>query len=77
MLDRNNPPQPVYWIGSRPDACDCCYRPVDYFFVDGRTRFGPWAIMCSDCEPRVGTGVGEGRGQRFERQSDGRYLKTA
>lgn len=45
-------------------------------FVDGRTQMGPWANMCMTCHRRHGVGLGTGKGQRYTRQADGRWLKT-
>jgi len=37
--------------------------------------WGPWANMCCDCHARCGEGVGTGKGQLYEKQTDGRWLK--
>ena len=44
-------------------------------FVDGKTTRGPWANMCSLCLPIHSVGLGVGKGQRYERQTDGRFAK--
>jgi hypothetical protein len=68
--------KPVYWVG-QPDAnCDLCGNPIGKLFVDGRTRMGSWANMCRACHSAYGLGVGTGKGQRFQKQPDGRWLKT-
>lgn len=53
------------WTGSVPDKCDTCGAPIDGEFYDAATKMGP------------GRGrVGPGRGQKYEKQADGRWLKT-
>lgn len=69
-------PTPRYWIGPVP--------PKDYFgipitdeFVDGATVFGPWARMAPRSYNLHGRRpLGQGRGQRYQKQDDGRWLKT-
>ena len=43
-----------------PDCDICQTHPA---VVDGKTTFGPWGYMCSDCFDSVGVGLGTGRGQ--------------
>lgn len=54
------------WLGSM--VCDFCKRSVDWFswFVDGKTTTGPWAVMCPDCFKLRGTGLGLGKGQKYD-----------
>jgi hypothetical protein len=76
--------QPRYWMSPAPVACDLVGEmpgPHDDIvkageFVDGRTQMGPWANMCITCHRRHGVGLGTGKGQRYTRQADGRWLKT-
>jgi hypothetical protein len=65
-----------YWQGAAPLTCDLCHEPVTTSFSDAKTFMGPWACMCSDCASRQHIVHGIGRGQRYERQSDGRWLKV-
>lgn len=53
------------WIGTSPISCDCCSRLIQATFVDGRTKKGPWAIMCLSCHKTHGLGLGTGSGQRY------------
>lgn len=64
-----------YWDGN-PKQCDVCHKPLGDSFVDGATTFGPWGIMDSKCFGKFGVGLGIGRGQRYEKQTDGRWLKV-
>jgi hypothetical protein len=66
----------VYWHGSPISVCHICSNPIDRRFVDGATRFGSWAFMCIACHDEFGRGVGTGRGQMYDKQADGRWLKT-
>lgn len=66
----------VYWGGSPVVNCDLCTRPLIKKFYDAKTNRGPWGMLCNSCFITDGVGLGTGRGQKFERQSDGRWLKT-
>jgi hypothetical protein len=57
------------WMGTTP-VCDftsydkvCKMEP---WFVDGKTKQGPWALMCSDHYLNLGIGLGCGKGQRYD-----------
>jgi hypothetical protein len=54
------------WRGTPPERCDLCHRLLTWAFVDGKTQFGIWGIMCPECHIDVGVGLGVGRGQRYE-----------
>lgn len=53
------------WVGDVPTKCDLCGGPLTYGFVDGKTAYGPWAIMCFGCCWKRGVGVGLGVGQHY------------
>ena len=53
------------WYGILPKTCDICKRPLRRLFVDGRTKMGPWAIMCSSCHREQGVGLGLSKGQKY------------
>jgi hypothetical protein len=74
---RNNPKpkRKVYWLGVI-DTCDICPTKITTTFIDGRTRMGPWGILCPQCHKDVGCGLGTGNGQRYVLQEDGRWLKV-
>lgn len=63
------------WQGSEPKACDVCAGMIVEDFVDGRTRQGPWGILCPRCHRNQGVGLGTGKGQHYHRQ-DGVWLKV-
>ena len=74
-------PKPLYWGGTLVDDCNLCHGSFNGVMVDGKTVHGPWANMCWSCWKRHGitrdNSLGQGIGQRYEHQSDGRWLKTA
>lgn len=60
-----------------PTHCDICECKLEYVFVDGATRDGPWAYMCMPCAMQRGIGLGLGMGQQYEwRASDRVWEKT-
>lgn len=64
-----------YWSGT-PGSLDDFGRPIDNVFIDGKTQMGPWATMAPDSYSLLGVGLGLGRGQRYEKQADGRWRKV-
>jgi len=69
------PKRKVYWHGFI-DTCDICRGGITTQFVDGKTMYGPWGILCLSCHKEKGLGLGTGRGQRYVLQEDGRWLKV-
>ena len=53
------------WQGDLPKTCNLCNEKLVDTFIDGRTQFGPWAIMCQSCHLEHGVGLGLGRGQVY------------
>lgn len=64
-----------FYIGNPPENCDICKTPFTTTFIDGRTDFGMWANMCELCFIEHGLGLGTGFGQRYEKQTDGTFIK--
>ena len=64
-----------FWRGSTPRTDDFG-QVIEDVFVDGKTIMGPWATMAPASFAEFGVGLGVGRGQKYERQPDGRWLKT-
>ncbi len=64
-----------YWMGPVPTVDDFGY-PVEKEFIDGATTRGPGAIMTPARHTIYGRGLGTGRGQRYQLQADGRWLKV-
>lgn len=64
-----------YWMGTEPTKCELSGRPIVDRFIDGATSRGYWAIMHPLTFMDYGRGLGMGRGQLYEKQADGRWLK--
>lgn len=65
----------VYWrspVGVKDDFGD----EVEDTIIDGATTMGPWGLMTPRSHRRYGVGLGLGRGQKYERQADGKWLKV-
>lgn len=58
-----------------PAQCDVCGDAITREFVDGATRAGPWACMCTRCYCRIGRGLGTGLGQLYKRDDSGEFIK--
>lgn len=54
------------WLSPAPTHCQLCEETLKGSFIDGRTRFGPWAIMCITCHLFDGAGLGTGHGQKYD-----------
>lgn len=67
------------WLGKT--TCNFCSEEIlekdPPVLIDGKTIFGPWAVMCEQCFAKYGTGLGTGRGQCYELSKEGSFLKTA
>ena len=67
-----------YWLSPPPEKCDTCDTPITDTFIDGKTTLGPWGCLCPTCftfGPGIGK-LGTGLGQKYEKQADGKWLKT-
>jgi len=58
----------VKWQGSQKPRCDFCQCDLleKEFFIDGKTRRGPWALMCPSDHRMNGLGIGTGLGQKYD-----------
>jgi Reverse transcriptase (RNA-dependent DNA polymerase). len=54
-----------------PEHCGVCLTGLSNqkYFVDGKTKVGPFACMCESCFKEHGEGVGYGMGQLYKRNS--------
>lgn len=67
---------PVYWISPLGEYDDFGIKFEDVMY-DGKTRMGPWANMTEDSWQVHGVGrLGTGYGQKYKKQTDGRWLKV-
>lgn len=66
-----------YWMGKAPERCDVCSKSIHNTFSDARVPGdGRWGCLCANCCSSLGVSYGLGRGQKYVRQDDGRYMKT-
>lgn len=72
----------TYWLSRVPDLDDFG-NPIHSDFVDGATKYGPWAIMAHTAVHGVissfqvhGRELGLGLGQHYRKQADGRWLRV-
>jgi hypothetical protein len=57
-------------------TCDICKQEDLMIYIDGKTQFGPWANMCLDCFYENGVGLGLGKGQCYQWDSEKqKYIK--
>jgi len=68
-------PDRTEWTGQK--TCDYCGKTAATMY-DSASKEGPWAFMCPECWKEHGFGkLGVGFGQRYDRDPDGRFFKTA
>ena len=68
--------KPVYWVSDIPTHCDITRKPITDEFIDGKTIYRVWAIMHPDALEEHGVGLGQGKGQRYRKQPNWRWLKV-
>jgi hypothetical protein len=66
----------VYWRGTPIGDRDDFQQPIDDTVIDGKTIMGPWGMMAPASHRRYGVGLGLGRGQKYVKQPDGKWLKV-
>jgi hypothetical protein len=67
------------WFSVIPTECETCGDQITDRFVDGMTKYGPWAVMCPGCwKDGIGIGgaYGNGRGQLYKKAEDGKFYKV-
>ena len=57
------------WLSAIPNNCEICDHPFGKYFIDGATIMGPWALMCEKCHEKIGSGLGIGKGQKYNTQT--------
>ncbi len=68
-----------YFVGSTPEKCERCGDKIEDVFVDGQLRHlgcWIWGYACPICHAKHGCGFGKGRGQKFQKQPDGKFMKV-
>lgn len=64
----------VIWSSSR--TCDFCHREINDILIDGKTKEGPWATMCTECHSLYGYNkFGTGIGQKYKKNSENQFVK--
>lgn len=66
--------RPLLWIGDVP-TLDDLGAPILNEFIDGKTVFGPWAMMTPESFRTAGIRLGPGWGQRYVKRDD-RWFKV-
>lgn len=65
----------VYWL-SPVGATDDFDNPIEDVIIDGKTKYGPWALMSPKSYEEHGIGrLGLGFGQKYKKQANGKWLK--
>lgn len=65
----------IYWTGDI--GCDDDFNePIQNVFYDAKMITGQWAIMAPSTWKRLSGRIGTGYGQKYEKQSDGRWMKV-
>ena len=64
-----------YWMG-KIEKCQICNHPFGNTMYDANLRHVSWANVCEPCFNKFGQGLGTGKGQKYERQEDGRWYNN-
>jgi len=58
------------WLGPA-NKCEVCDKSLknEKHFIDGKTRYGLWALMCRECHKMLGCGIGTGKGQVYSTET--------
>ena len=70
-------PVGLEWAGDISN-CNLCGQEINDAFVDGKTIYGPWGIMCMPCHIVKGCGLGIGKGQKYmKNRKTGKFVQVA
>jgi hypothetical protein len=75
MMSESHDKKPVYWVGNVGEKDDFG-NPITDTIIDGVTTYGSWALMTPECHSEYGRGLGIGRGQKYVKQADGKWLRV-
>ena len=64
-----------YWLSPVGEKDDFG-SPIDDIMYDAKSTMGPWGLMSPKSFRQYGVGLGTGLGQKYEKQADGKWLKT-
>ena len=65
----------VYDHGGNDDRPPLFRVSVRFSEIDGKTKMGPWGILCPRCHKNHGCGLGLGKGQKYELK-EAEFVKT-
>ena len=69
VIPEDHPTEVKRWL-SPYETCDLCgtqIKGVEDYFVDGETfKGGTWGLMCPKCHREYGSGLGLGKGQKYD-----------
>jgi hypothetical protein len=67
----------IYWMGDIPPVCEVSGRAIIDVFIDGaHPVHRVWACWHPASFVEAGGLLGTGQGQQYERQADGRFMRT-
>lgn len=90
LIDRDRAREEQVYCSDALDRCNLCGASLARlgYVIDGEvketpqisvpdgTTMGQWAYMCPTCFAKRGVGVQWGKGQLYERQSDGQWFQV-
>ena len=68
--------KPKFWVGQEPLNCDACDTEIIDEFSDCRLG-STWGNFCPRCVKKYQLVYGKDYGQRYTKQADGEWMKTA
>lgn len=68
--------KPVYWLGTEIKTCQVCSGAMSTVMYDCRVPGMGWANICHHCFTGYRCKLGTGLGQKYKKQTDGRWLKV-
>lgn len=68
---------PIYWCGPLSDNCQLSGKPFGDTMYDANLPGVGWGNFNEETFNSRGGRLGTGFGQKYEKQSDGRWLKVA
>lgn len=58
-----------------PGACNLCGKNFNGVMFDARMQTGSWGNFCQRCFDELCIGLGTGRGQKYEMDEQGIFIK--
>jgi hypothetical protein len=69
--------KPIYWTGPLDKACQLTGKPFRGVMYDAKLPGYGWGNYCEAAFLKYGGQLGMGLGQKYQLQSDGKWLKVA